>query len=231
MKLYYQDAHLTLYHGDCMDLLATLPDKAFDLAIVDPPYGIGMGKKQKWDNSPNTTYKVGEWDACAPSLKYFKELFKVSKEQIIWGGNYFNLPPVDKWLVWDKKQPEGIDQSMHELAWTSLKKVQSRIFRLFPSHVTQGSRIHQCQKPVALYKWLLANYAKPGQTILDTHLGSGSIAIACHYAGHHLTAIEKDEDYIKAALERYKRETAQMDMFAPAVEPLIYAQDPLDLPR
>lgn len=231
MKLYYQDAHLTLYHGDCMDLLATLPDKAFDLAIVDPPYGINvnhnMGRRA---GDKSSDYKEAEWDSEAPPEEYFCHLLRSSSNAIVWGANHFieRMPfRSAAWIFWDKLFSNDVSFAAGELAWTNCPGVVKK----FTLSSADPSRIHPTQKPVALYKWLLANYAKPGQTILDTHLGSGSIAIACHYAGHHLTAIEKDEDYIKAALERYKRETAQMDMFAPAVEPVIYAQDPLDLPR
>lgn len=216
MKLYYEDPHLTLYHGDCMDLLATLPAKAFDLAIVDPPYGIGRSGKPKSTSSHggHKGFEDKQWDNSAPNFRYFEYLEKSSSDQIIFGANYYPqfCPKGPGWILWDKGQ--RIDQADGELAASSLNK-PFRVFTLNRVALQVEGTIHPTQKPVALYRWLLANYAKPGQTILDTHLGSGSIAIACHYAGHHLTAIEKDEDYIKAALERYKRETAQQDMFAP----------------
>ena len=197
---------------DCMELMAEYPDKHFDLAIVDPPYGIGAGKYQYWDSTQgkpaasNTPPK--KWDATAPSGEYFAELRRVSKRQIIWGGNYFELPSSRNWIAWDKNQPEDASFGMFELAWASWD-ASPKMFRMYPSHVTQGKRIHPTQKPVKLYAWLLARYAKTGDRILDSHLGSGSIAIACHYARLHLTASEIDVDYFKAACARIERETAQ----------------------
>lgn len=195
---------LDIRNCDCMDLMAEFPDNHFDLAIVDPPYGVGAGK-MKMNNS---NHMRKSWDDNTPSELYFTELFRVSKNQIIWGGNYFRLPSNKCFLVWDKKQPQGVSFAMAEYAWASFDSV-AKVFYQFPSHVTQGSKIHPTQKPVRLYDWLLRNYAEKGQKILDTHLGSGSSAIACHYAGCHLTASELDEDYYKAACERIDRETRQ----------------------
>ena len=162
---------IELLHIDCMDYMATLPDKAFDLAIVDPPYGIGERLRGGTTGEANFNDAL-RWD-IAPDDTYFSELFRVSVKQIVWGSNHFSLPPSRGFVVWDKKQPETCSFSMAELAWTSFDRC-SLIYRQFSSHVTQGKRIHPTQKPVKLYQWLLTNYAKPGQRILDTHLGSGS---------------------------------------------------------
>ena len=201
---------------DCMALMARYADKHFDLAIVDPPYGIGAGSYQYWDSNlgqaaaSNTPAK--KWDSAIPGPEYFTELRRVSREQIIWGGNYFPLPTTRCWVAWDKNQPEDASFGMFELAWVS-RDGSPKMFRMYPSHVTQGKRIHPTQKPVELYAWLLARYAKPGQRVLDTHLGSGSHAIAAHYHGTHLTACEIDADYYAAAMARIQRETAQTTLF------------------
>ena len=201
---------------DCMDLMRRYPDKYFDLAIVDPPYGIGAGTYQYWSRSTeapaisNTAKK--KWDDAIPGPEYFRELFRVSARQIIWGGNYFPLPTTRNWIAWDKCRTENESFGMFELAWASWDG-SPKMFSQYPSHVTQGKRIHPTQKPIDLYAWLLDRYAKPGQRILDTHLGSGSHAIAAHYFGAHLTACEIDPDYYAAAMARIKRETAQMTLF------------------
>jgi len=193
---------------DCMDLMKEFPDKYFDLAIVDPPYGLGNrlsdgGGKLKNTPMAKLYRESTKWDST-PSPEYFLELFRISRNQIIWGGNYFGLPASRCMICWDKLQTMPT-LSAWELGWTSFDK---------PSKIFQGSsmnlnRFHPTQKPVALYNWLLANYAKQGDKILDTHLGSGSHAIACHYAGMHLTACEIDTDYYESAMDRIKRETSQ----------------------
>ena len=207
---------------DCMDLMRECADKAFDLAIVDPPYGINAaadkrgGKQHGAAAAPSKSYGAKTWDAAIPPPEYFQELRRVSCHQIIWGGNYFPLPPSRCWVVWDKLNGDN-GYADCELAWGSFDKaVRKFVFRW--AGMLQGNmaekevRIHPTQKPVALYRWILENYAKPGDRILDTHLGSGSIAIACHYAGHALTACEIDRDYYEAALQRIKRENAQMTL-------------------
>jgi len=203
---------------DCMALMARYPDKHFDLAIVDPPYGIGNWSAGAGANSltPEEAKKINGWDARAPNAEYFAELRRVSRDQIVWGGNYFleHLGNCLHVVVWDKK-----NRRMHladgEMAWTSMRGTAMRIFEHHLGFDSKGgNRIHPTQKPVALYDWLLANYAKPGQRILDTHLGSGSHAIAAHYFGAHLTACEIDADYYAAAMARIKRETAQTTLFA-----------------
>ena len=192
---------------DCMELMAGFPDKHFDLAIVDPPYGLGDrlsdggGVLEK--RAYVQMYREKRWDT-APGNEYFAELRRVSKNQIVWGGNYFNLPPTRGIISWDKVQ-DMPTLSAWEMAWTSFDCVA----RIFKGRSQNPDRIHPTQKPVDLYNWLLSKYAKPGQRILDTHLGSGSIAIACHYARLHLTASEIDADYFNAAASRIERETTQ----------------------
>ena len=208
---------------DCMALMARYPDKHFDLAIVDPPYGINVmradGKPERRGNqmASRRDYGVKEWDAAIPPMEYFAELGRVSREQIIWGGNYFPLTPSRCWVVWDKLNGDN-GYADCELAWASFDKAV-RKFEFRWAGMLQGNmaekenRIHPTQKPVALYRWLLENYAKPGMKLLDTHLGSGSHAIAAHYFGAHLTACEIDPDYYAAAMARIKRETAQTTLF------------------
>jgi len=186
-----------------MEYMATLPDKAFDLAIVDPPYGIGR------DGAQRTTSKHGGrkahtfkgWDNGAPGPEYFDELFRVSRDQIIWGANYMTeyLPPSMGWIFWDKGQ--RICNSDGELAYTSFARAL-RVVEYNRVELLKDGTVHPTQKPVALYRWLLQNYAKPGQRILDTHLGSGSIAIACDIEGFDLVGCEIDAEYIKAARHR-----------------------------
>lgn len=181
-----------------------LPDKAFDLAIVDPEFGIGIGNSNRLVTDKGLDAK--SWDDKPIDPAYFVELFRVSKHQIIFGGNYYPLPGNKHCLIWDKGQPEDLSFGMFDYAWTSFDR-PNKIFR--KSVRMEPNRIHPTQKPVALYSWLLANYAEPGNAILDTHLGSGSIAIACLNHGYNLTACELDEDYFKAATERIQREAAQ----------------------
>lgn len=201
-----------------MDLMARYPDGYFDLAIVDPPYGIdvanmnmGIGKSKKASKTKNRKWQKKHWDASKPNEIFFTELFRISKNQIIWGGNYFNLPAFNHFIVWDKKIPPGLSFSDCELAWTSFNRSQ-KIFR-HSVYLDKDDKNHPTQKPVALYKWLLSNYAKPGDKILDTHLGSGSIAIACHDYGYDLTACELDPEYYAAAMKRLDAHRAQGRLF------------------
>ena len=198
---------IEMLHTDCIEYMANLPDKAFDLAIVDPPYGIGISV-----NPVRQQHEKKQWDNTIPDKNYFKELFRVSKNQIIWGGNYFDLPPSQGFIVWDKKQPEDFSLAMCEFAWSSIQS-PAKIFR--QSVLLEKDKIHVTQKPVALYKWLLSRYAKPGDRILDTHGGSGSICIACHDLGFDLTWMELDTDYYAAACKRYKDHAAQAVLFEP----------------
>ena len=190
----------TMILGDCMDYMATLEDKAFELAIVDPPYGIGITGECMGGRKTITPDKTKIWDASAPTKEYFKELFRVSKNQIIWGGNYFDLPPSRYFAIWDKGETMyGRDFAEAEYAW-----VRSGGTRVCKEGPNQKERIHPTQKPVALYKWLLSRYAKPGDRILDTHGGSFSSVIACLDLGFPIVCIEKDEDYFEASLARVR---------------------------
>ena len=218
--------NIELMQGDCMDYMRGLPDNAFELAIVDPPYGIDAanvltGPQRKSGNcaAMKTGFEKKNWDKEVPSENYFKELFRVSKNQIIWGANYMSnfLPPSMGWVVWDKDNGTT-NFSDCELAFTSFD-IALRKFTYTWNGMLQGdmknkeSRIHPTQKPVKLYEWLLSKYAKPGDKILDTHLGSGSSAIAAYYAGHDFVGIELDEDYYKAAKARFDRDTRQESLF------------------
>jgi len=197
-----------------MELMARYPDKYFDLAIVDPPYGIGASE-MTMGNGKNKKYKKGKiWDNETPNQEYFEELFRVSKNQIIWGGNYFSLPLTKSWIFWDKGINGDCDFADGELAWISFNKV----LRIAPIRYkgflgADTERIHPTQKPIKLYKWLLDKYAKQGDKILDTHLGSGSIAIACHDYGFDLTACELDKEYFDKAMQRINNHTAQQKLF------------------
>jgi site-specific DNA-methyltransferase (adenine-specific) len=179
---------------------------------VDPPYGINFGKTHTGKGW--TVRESKDWDKQTPGVEYFAEVFRVSREQIVWGANYFTdkLPPSMGWIFWDKGQRD-FSLADGELAFTSFQRAL-RVFDFARGKANLEDKIHPTQKPVALYRWLLENYAKPGQRIIDTHLGSGSIAIACHYFGAHLTACEIDRDYFTAASERIARETAQQTLFA-----------------
>lgn len=195
-----------------MDYMKSLPDKAFDLAIVDPPYGIGEdgGKFRDRKNGGHRVLPKKNWDKSPPSKLYFTELKRVSKNQIIWGANHFAglfNSSSSGWAYWDKMM--GGDFSDGELAYTSFNVA----LKSFSYCNKRGGAIHPTQKPVKLYQWLLSNYAKEGDRILDTHLGSGSSAIAAHYAGFDFVGCELDFDYYNAAVKRFDNETAQVSMF------------------
>jgi len=210
------DMTIELLNVDCMEYMETLPDKSFDLAIVDPPYGIGKalvsgGGGGGWHRMVESG--ADEWD-IAPDKRYFDELFRVSKHQIIWGGNYFDLPPTRKPLCWDKVRPNQKNVSEWEMAWTSFNgRAQKFEYCANGGFLLPEPRIHPTQKPVKLYEWLLENFAEKGWKILDTHLGSGSSAIAAHYFGVDFVGCEIDEDYYNAAKKRFEQDTAQLAMF------------------
>ena len=196
---------------DCMDLMARYEDNYFDLAIVDPPYGIEVNKMQL--GSGKYKNKGKQWDSETPKQEFFDELFRVSKNQIIWGANYM----IDKiktpsmgWVYWDKMNGAS-DFSDGELAYTSF----NRALRSYKHHLSmdRSQRFHPTQKPIKLYEWLLMNYAKENDKILDTHLGSGSIAIACHNLGYDLTGCELDKDYYEAAMKRIEQHKQQQRLF------------------
>ena len=198
---------ITLTNENNMQLMARYPDKYFDLAIVDPEYGIGIS-----NNPIRQKHKKKSWDNTIPKEEYFKELFRVSKNQIIWGGNYFidYLNNTQCFIIWDKKQPENFSLAMCEFAWCSIQS-PAKIFRY--SVLNEKNKIHPTQKPVALYKWLLDKYAKEGDKILDTHGGSMSIAIACADYGFELTCCELDPDYYNAGIKRLKNHVSQLKLF------------------
>jgi site-specific DNA-methyltransferase (adenine-specific) len=200
---------ITITNEDNMLLMARYPDNYFDLAIVDPPYGIDVTKMNMGGRKTVKPDKLKNWDNGVPGDEYFKELFRVSKNQIIWGGNYFNLPPSQYFAIWDKGETMyGRDFAECEQAW--VKKGGTRIYKKSPN---QLDRIHPTQKPEALYKWILDRYAKEADKILDTHLGSGSIAIACHDYNFDLTACELDKEYFDAAMLRITEHQKQFKLF------------------
>ena len=196
------------YNVDCMKAMKQIPDNYFDLAIVDPPYGI---ERFKHGGSVINKYgnEKGIWNNEKPSKEYFDELFRVSKNQIIWGANNFELPTSEYFIIWDKVNPENFSFAMCEMAWTNCRK-PAKIFKL---NSMQQVRIHPTQKPVALYEWLLKNYAKQGDKILDTHVGSASSLIACYNLGFEYVGFELDEEYYLKAKKRLEQRMNQMDIF------------------
>jgi len=225
----YKDKHVyqsaggitsTVYLMDCMDFLQQVPEKYFDLAVVDPPYGIGATKEMGLSDKRRGNRKVSKWgnkkwDDNRPGIDYFSDLQKASKNTIVWGGNYFSdyLPASRCWLIWDKMQ--RIDQADAELAWTSF----NGSVRVFSFHVSKligfqnPNRFHPTEKPVPLYDWIYQNYAKPGQVILDTHLGSGSNRIAAHKNNLELVGVELDPEYFYASVKRFEQYTSQLTLF------------------
>lgn len=209
-----------IYNMDCMDAMKKMADNQFDLAIVDPPYGIGADKKRgntgKNSHIKQKDYHFGDWDSKIPSQAYFYHLKRVSKNQIIWGGNYFldYLEATSCFVVWDKKNGSNLYADC-ELAWSSFNSAVRKFEWKWHGFLQQNmknkqNRIHPTEKPIQLYEWLLMNYAKEGDKILDTHLGSGSIAIACHNLGYDLTGYEIDKDYYEAAQKRIKEHQSQL---------------------
>lgn len=199
------------YNRDCMEAMASMEDNKFDLAIVDPPYGLAEAGAHTHISGTRKLYSddMASWDV-RPSQEYFDEVRRVSKNQIIFGMNYFMdlLPPSRCFIVWDTKQ-RGLSFSQSELAWASFEEM-CKVVRLSN---TQPERIHRCQKPVALYEWLLDNYAKPGDKILDTHLGSGSIGLACHNQGFYFEGYEVNRLYYNSAVDRLLEHQQQLKLF------------------
>ena len=239
------------YNMDCMEGMKQFPDKYFDLAIVDPPYGDGGGQwsgaerfgerfdryrhdgggtsihyQRKNCRQPDGTWGVANWRRMgeearsdkkiiawdvAPKQKYFDELFRVSRNQIIWGGNYFDLPPTRCFLIWRKMTiSENFTMAMAEYAWTSFND-NAKVFDYPPQG--KGDRFHPTQKPIALYEWILKRYAKEGDTILDTHVGSASSLIACRNTAHQYVGFEIDPDYYRMAKKRLDAAEAQMNLW------------------
>jgi site-specific DNA-methyltransferase (adenine-specific) len=204
----------TVHNADCMEGMRTVPDKFYDLALVDPPYGIGvnhnMGRRKGDKASP---YKPADWDSSPPDKEYFDELFRVSKDQVIWGANHFiSLVSLNSpcWLMWDKGFSEEVSFAQFELAWTSL----SGTCKKFDKSPSQQHRIHPTQKPVELYDWIYKNYLPQGGSVIDTHLGSGSNRISAYKAGNiDFTGYEIDKDYFDAQEIRYKNFISQTRLF------------------
>lgn len=222
---------------DCMEAMRAMPDNAYDLAIVDPIYGDVTGGGYTTNKYDGQAHHIGKcaadqlayhrevWNQPKTPPEYFKELFRVSKNQIIWGGNFFveSLPSSQGWIVWDKERPDGLTYSDCEIAFTSYN-VGLRIFRYMWNGMLQGNmkdkevKIHPTQKPVALYEWLLRNYAKDGDSILDTHMGSQSSRIAAYNLGFDYTGYEIDETYFKLGCERFEKHISQMSLFTDFAE-------------
>ena len=215
---------INITNEDCMDLLKRTPDNFYDLAITDPPYGIGFGAYERGGGNLKTKERhtkngKKDWDDGIPNDEYFKELRRVSKEQIVWGGNYF--PYLWKegckgFIFWYKGNPVP-NFADGELAYTSFNKVAKmfnfRYYGNLEGNTSASDKHHPTQKPIALYEWLLMNYAKENDKILDTHLGSGSIALACHNLGFELTACELDKDYFDASIKRINNHVSQQRLF------------------
>lgn len=201
-----------VFNEDCMIGMARYPDKHFDLAIVDPPYGIsvgdnksGMGRRK---GDAKAKYKMGDWDHEPPPPEFFVELMRVSKNQIIWGGNYFDLPPTKCFLVWDKLFSNDVSFADCEYAWTSFDETAKMIRK----HPSDPSRIHPTQKPVKLYRWILSTFGTGGNKILDTHMGSQSSRIAAYNMGFDYWGWEIDKDYFEVGNKRFKEQTAQIQL-------------------
>lgn len=203
-----------VFCADCLPAMREYPDGYFDLAVVDPPYGIGK-KLLRGGHTGVVTfhemYAENEWDENRPPKEYFDELFRVSNNQVVWGANYFLdcLYPSRGIIAWDKNIGEPLNFSHWEMAWTSFDCIARKVVE----SSNTGNRIHPTQKPVALYRWIYQHYAKPGDKILDTHMGSQSSRIAAYDAGLDYTGYEIDETYFKLGCERFERHAAQMNLF------------------
>ncbi len=212
---------INFYNTDNIEFMKQKPNNYYDLAIVDPPYGIGEDGKKNHSRdrlAKATRYSIKKWDKERPTHEYFVELFRVSKHQIIWGGNYFinELLPTPSFIVWDKDNSG--DFADCELAWTSFDKAVRKFKWTWNGMLQQNmkqkeKRIHPTQKPVALYRWILQNYAKPGMKLLDTHGGSMSIAIACDIEGYDIDITEVDKEYFDKAVKRFEWHKRQLKLF------------------
>jgi len=224
IKPNYISDNLSFYNADNMYIMKQYPDKYFGICIVDPPYGLdlanmnmGVGKSKKASKIQNRKWKPKDWDKNAPTQEYFNELFRISKNQIIWGGNYFELPPCKNYIIWDKEIPKGLSFADCEMAWTSFSNAP-KMFR-YSAYLDKNDKFHPTQKPIALYEWILKHYANDNDKILDTHLGSGSIAIAIDKANTldkrnlSFVGIEIDEDYFNDSIKRFKNYKSQGLLF------------------
>ena len=182
--------------GDCLEVMKDIPDKSIDLVLTDPPYGIGIA-----NNPVRQMHEKMDWDNATPTPEYFQELFRVSKNQIIWGGNYFGLPASQGFIIWDKVQPENFSLAMCEYAWSSIQS-PAKIYRY--SVLTERDKQHPTQKPVALFKWVINKYTKPNDIILDCFLGSGTTALAAKELDRRFIGIEKEPKYVAIAKERLR---------------------------
>jgi site-specific DNA-methyltransferase (adenine-specific) len=212
-----------VFNEDCIDVMKRYPDKFFDLAIVDPPYGIGVDgaihirkpdRPSTWDMVEK--YERKDWDNEIPKAEYWEQLFRVSKNQIVWGGNYFTeyLKPSKCWVFWDKQFDKTFNFSHGELAWTSFNKQLLKVTKSSKAETNGGKdRIHPTQKPVYIYDWLLNNFKEESINVLDTHVGSGSSRISCHKAGLSFVGCEIDKDYFDAQEKRFKEFVSQMRLF------------------
>lgn len=216
-----------VYNIDCMEFMKNIPDKFFDLAIVDPPYGIEISKRKKFGTVKNriTSYLKKDWDNSKPSKEFFDELFRVSKNQFVFGGNYFTeyLYSTNAWIFWDKGWGENFSYSAGELIWSSLDFNIKKVFisRKYtqnnisnnPKKAKHFAKIHQAQKPIEIYKYILENFAEPSWKIFDSHLGSGSSRIACYELGFDFLGCEIDKDYFEAMEKRFQNYLKQPKLF------------------
>ena len=209
-------AESKVFNMDCIEGMKQYPDNYFELAIVDPPYGIGANKMTLGNGKKKIFRGNNDWDLEIPGEDYWNELFRCSKNQIVWGGNYMTefLKPTSSWLFWDKGTGEN-DFADGELAWSSLGGALRKVSKTWVgANAKDGvERIHPTQKPIYLYKWILTKWGKEGDKILDTHLGSGSSRIAAYDLGFEFTGFELDEDYFKASEKRFKQHTDQLTLF------------------
>ena len=201
------------YMMDCIAGMKEYPDKWFDLAVVDPPYGIDYAKRKEKNKKSKIKYTLKDWDSKRPTKEYFNELFRISQNQIIWGGNYFlDILGNSKGMIcWDKCQPEGLDQAMCEYAWTNINR-SAKIIKTSIQQI-QFTRIHPTEKPIKLYDWIYTHYAKEGMNILDTHLGSGSSRIAAHKNKLNFVGFEIDKEYFDKQEKRFANYVCQPRLF------------------
>ena len=198
----------TLHNGDCLPYLKAMPEKSVDVIVTDPPYGLGIAA-----NPVRQKHERQAWDNATPTSEVFVEMFRVSKHQIIWGGNYYELPPHKNFLIWDKYQPENFTLAMAEMAWTSFD-MPAKIFRY--SVQREGANVHPTQKPVALMKWCLAKFCQAGQTVFDPFMGSGTTGVAAVQLGINFIGCEVSPEYFAIAERRIKQASLQQGLFTPS---------------